>query len=150
MERHREVETWRHGDMATWRHADMERLRQGHGNIKRKTEAQVISLNLFTICSSCKRKSVVCPFVNEETNKTKRTSASMAQTAYVEEYTLYYILKIFFTLDKGYLRTAVFLCIVLHRSCENRLETKFQLSFSLTGTARTDTDYCRTGQNSSW
>jgi hypothetical protein len=37
----------------------------------------------------------------------------MAQRAYVEEYTLYYILKIFLTLDKGYLRTAVFLCIVL-------------------------------------
>jgi hypothetical protein len=35
---------------------------------KRKTEAQAIFLNLFTVCSSCKRKFVVCPSVNEETN----------------------------------------------------------------------------------
>jgi hypothetical protein len=35
---------------------------------KRKSEAQAIFLNLFTVCSSCKRKFVVCPFVYEETN----------------------------------------------------------------------------------
>ncbi len=34
---------------------------------KRKTEAQVIFLYPFTVCSSCKRKFVVCPFVYEET-----------------------------------------------------------------------------------
>ncbi len=37
-------------------------------NVKRKTEAQTIILNLFTVCSSCKRKFVVCPFVYKETN----------------------------------------------------------------------------------
>ncbi len=31
-------------------------------------EAQVVFLNPFSICSSCKRKFVVCPFVDEETN----------------------------------------------------------------------------------
>ncbi len=36
---------------------------------KRKTDAQEnIFLNLFTICSSCKRKFVVCPFVDKETS----------------------------------------------------------------------------------
>jgi hypothetical protein len=36
--------------------------------INRKTEAQVILHNLFTVCSSCKQKFVVCQFVDEETN----------------------------------------------------------------------------------
>jgi hypothetical protein len=36
---------------------------------KRKTEAEAIFLNPFTLCSSCKRKFVVCPFVDEETNE---------------------------------------------------------------------------------
>jgi hypothetical protein len=31
-------------------------------------EALAIFLNPFTICSSCKQKLVVCPFVDEETN----------------------------------------------------------------------------------
>jgi hypothetical protein len=35
---------------------------------KQKTEVQVIFLSPFTICSSCKRKYVVCLFVDEETN----------------------------------------------------------------------------------
>jgi hypothetical protein len=35
---------------------------------KRKTEAQVFFLNLFSVCSSCKLKFFVCPFVNVETN----------------------------------------------------------------------------------
>ncbi len=34
----------------------------------RKTEAQAIFLNPFTVCSSCKRKFAVCLFVDEETN----------------------------------------------------------------------------------
>jgi hypothetical protein len=38
------------------------------GDIKRKTEAQAIFLNPFTIGRSCKRKFVVCPFVEEEIN----------------------------------------------------------------------------------
>jgi hypothetical protein len=49
------METW------IWRH--------GHGNkIKRKEEAQAIFLNPFTVCSSCKKKVVICPFVEKETN----------------------------------------------------------------------------------
>jgi hypothetical protein len=35
---------------------------------KQKTEIQGIFLSLFTVCSSCKRKFVLCPFVDEETN----------------------------------------------------------------------------------
>ncbi len=35
---------------------------------KRKTEAQAIFLNPFTVCSSCKQKFVVCPFADEETD----------------------------------------------------------------------------------
>jgi hypothetical protein len=35
---------------------------------KWKTKAKAIFLNLFTFCSSCKRKFVVCLFVDEETN----------------------------------------------------------------------------------
>ncbi len=34
----------------------------------RKTEAMAIFLHLFSVCSSYKRKFVVCPFVDEETN----------------------------------------------------------------------------------
>jgi hypothetical protein len=33
-----------------------------------ESEAQVIFLNPFTICPSCKRKFVVCSFVDEEKN----------------------------------------------------------------------------------
>jgi hypothetical protein len=33
---------------------------------KPKTKAQAIFLNPFTVCSSCKRKFVVCPFVDKE------------------------------------------------------------------------------------
>jgi hypothetical protein len=35
---------------------------------KRKTEAQGIFLNPFTICSSCKQKFVICPFVDKKMN----------------------------------------------------------------------------------
>ncbi len=34
-----------------------------------KTEAQGIFLYPFTVCASCKLKFVICPFVDEETNK---------------------------------------------------------------------------------
>jgi hypothetical protein len=37
-------------------------------NGKCKTEAQVIFLNPFTVCSSCKQKFVICPFIEKETN----------------------------------------------------------------------------------
>jgi hypothetical protein len=33
-----------------------------------KTEGQAIFLNRFTVCSSCKRKIIVCPFVYKGTN----------------------------------------------------------------------------------
>jgi hypothetical protein len=36
-------------------------------NGKWKTQGLVIFLNPFTVYSSCKRKFVVCPFVDEET-----------------------------------------------------------------------------------
>ncbi len=41
----------------------------GVSNRNWKTEVQAIFLNLFTVCSSCKRKFVVCPFVYAETNR---------------------------------------------------------------------------------
>jgi hypothetical protein len=34
-----------------------------------KTEAKGIFLYPFTVCASCKLKFVICPFVDEETNK---------------------------------------------------------------------------------
>jgi hypothetical protein len=37
-------------------------------NFKRKTKAQAIFSNLFTVCSSGKQKFVICLFVYEETN----------------------------------------------------------------------------------
>ncbi len=55
--------TWINGDMETWRHGEI-----GHGDIIPKTEAQAISHNQFSISSWCKRKFVVGPFVDEETN----------------------------------------------------------------------------------
>jgi hypothetical protein len=36
---------------------------------KTETEAQAIFLNLFTVCSSCKQKFVVCMFVDKEANR---------------------------------------------------------------------------------
>ncbi len=60
------METWRHGDtidMETWKHGEIEKWRRGHGHeemetTKRKTEAEAIFLNPFTVCSSCKHLSV--------------------------------------------------------------------------------------------
>ncbi len=37
-------------------------------NLKQKMEARAIFLYPFTVCSSCKWKFVICPFVYEETN----------------------------------------------------------------------------------
>ncbi len=34
--------------------------------LKWKMEAQAIFLNLFTVCSSCKWKIIICPFVDKE------------------------------------------------------------------------------------
>jgi hypothetical protein len=38
--------------------------------IKRETDKETLAIFLkpFTVCSSCKRKFVVCPFIDEETN----------------------------------------------------------------------------------
>jgi hypothetical protein len=55
------METWRNGDMES--DGDIET-----SNGKRKPEAQVIFLNPFTVCSSCKQKFVICPFTDKETN----------------------------------------------------------------------------------
>jgi hypothetical protein len=78
------LETWRHeqGDLETWtwRLGDMEiadmeieTWRHGHGNMDiekwdHHTETSAIFLNSFTVCSPCKPKSVICLFVDEETN----------------------------------------------------------------------------------
>ncbi len=62
----RNVETWTSGDMETWKHGDTD---METSNRKRKTEAQAVFLNPFTICSSSKRKFVVRPFVDKETNR---------------------------------------------------------------------------------
>jgi hypothetical protein len=69
-------------DMGTWGHGNIEEDIETWtrtGNRKRKREAQAIFLNPFTVCTSCKWKFVVCPFVDEETirsypfaNKLKR------------------------------------------------------------------------------
>ncbi len=45
-----------------------EMWRHGHGDIKRKTDAQAIFLIPFTVGSSCKRKLTVCPVFDEDTN----------------------------------------------------------------------------------
>jgi hypothetical protein len=58
-----QMEIWRHGGVETRRRRDMEARRH-----QTKTEAQVIFLNPFTVCSSLKLKFFVCPFVDEETN----------------------------------------------------------------------------------
>ncbi len=85
-----ETWTWRHGhgdmDMKTWTrrhgHGDMDMetrtwtWKHGHGNRetwrhqteKGKRKPRRFSLICVTICSPCKRKFVVCLFVNEETN----------------------------------------------------------------------------------
>jgi hypothetical protein len=68
--KHEDMETWRHGDTETWRYVDMDMdtCRHAHGDIKQKTEAHENFLNLITIRSSCKRKLVIHPFVDKETN----------------------------------------------------------------------------------
>jgi hypothetical protein len=64
METYGDMETWRRGNVETWRHGDMETWRHGDidmetSNGKWKTEAQA------PVCSSCKLKFVVFPFVDE-------------------------------------------------------------------------------------
>jgi hypothetical protein len=61
--RHGEMEAWRNGDIETWRQ------RQRHEYIKWKTGALAIIINPFTVCSTCKQKLIVFPFVDEETNR---------------------------------------------------------------------------------
>jgi hypothetical protein len=68
------TETW------TWSHGhgdvDMETYtwRQGHGDMDMETKSNGKRkprqfLNPFTVCSSCKRKFVLCPLFDEETNR---------------------------------------------------------------------------------
>jgi hypothetical protein len=59
-----ETLTWRHGIKILGNSEVLRKISNG----KRKKKAQAIFLNPFTVCSSCKRKFVVCPFVDEETN----------------------------------------------------------------------------------
>jgi hypothetical protein len=58
------METLRDGGMETWKQLDMDKE---HGDIKRKTEAQAIFFDPFTVCSLCKWKFVVCPLADEDT-----------------------------------------------------------------------------------
>jgi hypothetical protein len=64
------METWRNGDkdMETWRH--------GHEILmfytktlteNRKQKPRQFFLNPITVCLSCKRKFVICLFIDEET-----------------------------------------------------------------------------------
>jgi hypothetical protein len=66
-----DVETWKHGEMEKWRHGDW---RHDHGdmdmetsNKEQKTKAQAIFLILFTVCSTCKWKCVLCLVDEEQT-----------------------------------------------------------------------------------
>ncbi len=69
--------TWRHGSKMLGNSLALQK------KIQRKKEVHAIFLNLFSICSSCKRKSIVCPLIDEETNglqpdiRTKRTCPSV-------------------------------------------------------------------------
>jgi hypothetical protein len=49
-------------------------------HFKQKTEAQAIFLNLFTICASPKWKFVICPFVDEEINRSYLWTKQTKQT----------------------------------------------------------------------
>jgi hypothetical protein len=64
-------ETNWHGRLKTWKHEDMEIWRHGHGNLKRRTENRSPRdfLNPLIVCSSCEQKFVVCPFADDETNR---------------------------------------------------------------------------------
>ncbi len=55
--------------MEIWRHGNIDKEFRHLKKIKQKTEVQAIFLNLFTICSSCKRKIVICQFVHEQTTE---------------------------------------------------------------------------------
>jgi hypothetical protein len=44
-----------------------------------ETATHAIFLDPFTVCSSCKRKFFVCPFVDEETNGSYRFANGLAQ-----------------------------------------------------------------------
>jgi hypothetical protein len=46
----------------------MKTLTWRHGDEKQRTEAHAIFLNPFAVYSLCKRKSVICQFVDEEKN----------------------------------------------------------------------------------
>jgi hypothetical protein len=63
-------ETWRLGQ--AWKHGEMETLKMGmeewRQQAKNGSPPGRLKKNLFTICSTCKQKFVVCPFVDEETN----------------------------------------------------------------------------------
>jgi hypothetical protein len=55
-----EKRTWRHG-------IEILGNSEFYGKNQMENGSPAIFLNLFTVCSSCKWKFVVCPFVDEET-----------------------------------------------------------------------------------
>ncbi len=87
------MKKWKHGDkdmrygnMETWTwgngQGDMDKetwtRRLGHGDkTKRKTKDQAIFLYPFTVCSSCKRKFVVCSFVDEKQTEVIRLQTDL-------------------------------------------------------------------------
>ncbi len=50
-----------------------------------KTEANAVFLSPSTVCSSCKRKFVVCPFVDKETNRSYPFANGLNGVAYLCE-----------------------------------------------------------------
>jgi hypothetical protein len=65
-EKQREVAVFRWFRFSFAESGNIEPWRWRHGNMKKKQkmEAQAIYLNPFTVCSSCKRKFVICPLVD--------------------------------------------------------------------------------------
>ncbi len=61
------TEKWRHGDMETWSWRHGQGDMDIEGNLMENGSPGDFPL-LFTVCSQCKRKFVVCQFVDEETS----------------------------------------------------------------------------------
>jgi hypothetical protein len=70
--RYRDMETWRHGH-GTWKHGEMETWRYGDTDVEtwryghRDRDMQTWTWRQGILCSFCKRKFVVCPFVDGDT-----------------------------------------------------------------------------------
>jgi hypothetical protein len=64
--RHGNMETWKHEVMESWRHRAMETWRSVDMKAWTQGDMETSNGNGNTVCSSCKRKFVVCPFAGEE------------------------------------------------------------------------------------